>query len=85
MTGSVNGIQLGSKGRLVVPAALRRELGINAGERLSIRVENGALIVEPRRTVEWRLRQRFRNVDPNVSLCDALIAERRAEAGGDTR
>ena len=51
MTGSVNGIQLGSKGRLVVPAALRRELGINAGERLSIRVENGALIVEPRRTV----------------------------------
>jgi bifunctional DNA-binding transcriptional regulator/antitoxin component of YhaV-PrlF toxin-antitoxin module len=33
MTGSVNGIQLGSKGRLVVPAALRRELGINAGER----------------------------------------------------
>lgn len=80
MATSNNEIQIGRQGRLVVPAALRRELGISPGERLLIRVKDGALILEPRHVVERRLRERFRKVGPNVSLVDALIAERRVEA-----
>jgi AbrB family looped-hinge helix DNA binding protein len=78
-----NEIQIGPQGRLVVPAALRRKLGLHPGERLLIRVKDGALILEPRQVVERRLRERFRTVDPHVSLVDALISERRAEAARD--
>ncbi|WP_367978768.1 AbrB/MazE/SpoVT family DNA-binding domain-containing protein [Spiribacter onubensis] len=74
-------IQIGPQGRLVVPADLRRELGLNPGGRLLVRVEDGALILEPRQSVERRLQARFSQVDPKVSLADALIAERRAVAG----
>jgi len=73
-------IQIGRQGRLVVPAKLRRELGMESGGRLLIRVENGALILEPRQVVERRLRERFRRVDPQVSIAESLIADRRAEA-----
>ena len=83
MATSTKEIQLGPQGRLVVPAALRRELGLEPGERLLARVKDGALILEPRAVVERRLRARFRKVDPRISLADALIAERRAEAERD--
>lgn len=73
-----NEIQIGPQGRLVVPAALRRELGLQPGQRLLVRVKDGALILETRQAVERRLRARFRNVDPNISLADELIKERRA-------
>lgn len=75
-----NEIQIGPQGRLVVPAALRRELGLQPGQRLLVRVKDGALILETRQAVERRLRARFQNVDPNISLADELIKERRAEA-----
>ena len=61
-------------------AALRRELGLQPGERLLVRVKDDALILETRQAVERRLRARFQNVDPNISLADELIKERRAEA-----
>ena len=80
MATTSNEIQIGAQGRLVVPAALRRELGLQPGERLLARVKDGALILEPRQVVERRLRDRFRQVDPRVDLADALIEERRAEA-----
>ena len=80
MATSSKEIQLGPQGRLVVPAALRKRLGLEPGERLLVRVKDGALILEPRAVVERRLRARFSKVDPEVSLADALIAERRAEA-----
>jgi len=80
MATTINEIQIGAQGRLVVPAALRRELGLQPGERLLARVKDGALILEPRQVVERRLRERFQKVDPQVDLADALIEERRAEA-----
>ena len=80
MAAASNEIQLGPQGRLVVPAALRRQLGIEPGERLLIRVKDGALILEPRAVVVRRLRDRFRKVGRAISLADALIAERRVEA-----
>lgn len=36
-----------SKGQIVIPAALRDELGIEAGTRLAIQRENNHLIVQP--------------------------------------
>jgi AbrB family looped-hinge helix DNA binding protein len=71
-------VKLGKQGRLVVPAPLRQELGLEMGDELVARVEEGRLIFEPRATVVKRLRARFKDV--KGSLADELLAERREEA-----
>ena len=53
---------------------------MESGGRLLIRAENGSLILEPREAVEHRLRGRFCRVDPQISLAESLVADRRAEA-----
>lgn len=65
-----------------IPAALRRALGIEPGDRLIARAEDDRLILERREAVVRRLRGRFREVAASGrgSVADELIAERRAEA-----
>lgn len=62
----------------MVPAPLRRELGLETGDELVARAENGRLVFEPRAAVIERLRARFEDV--KGSLADELLAERRGEA-----
>jgi AbrB family looped-hinge helix DNA binding protein len=71
---------VGGQGRLVVPAALRRRLGIAAGDVLIARAEDDRLVLERRQAVLARLRKRFAVVPAGVSLVDELIEERRREA-----
>ena len=72
-------MRLGPQGRLVVPAELRRELGLAEGSELAIRSDGRRLILEPRAEVLRRLRRRFAAVG-DVSLVEALAAEREEEA-----
>jgi AbrB family looped-hinge helix DNA binding protein len=72
-------VRLGPQGRLVVPAELRRELGLGEGSELAIRSDGRRLILEPRSEVLRRLRRRFANVG-DVSLVDELAADRDEEA-----
>lgn len=71
-------IKLGKQGRLVVPAPLRQELGLELGDELVARAENGRLVFEPKAAVVARLRERFKDV--KGSLADELLAERKEEA-----
>lgn len=71
-------VKLGKQGRIVVPAPLRQELGLEMGDELVARVEEGRLIFEPRAAVVKRLRERFKDV--KGSLANELLAERREEA-----
>jgi AbrB family looped-hinge helix DNA binding protein len=72
--------RIGSGGRLVIPAEIRRELGLEEGEPVVMRVVDGELRL-------WSLSEGIRRaqaivrryVPPGVSLADELIAERRAE------
>jgi AbrB family looped-hinge helix DNA binding protein len=73
-------VTVGPQGRLVVPAPLRRRLGIEAGDVLVARAEDDRLVFERRQAVLARLRKRFAVVPAGVSLADELIAERREEA-----
>lgn len=73
-------VRVGPQGRIVVPAALRRRLGIEAGDVLVARAEDDRLVLERREAVLARIRQRFAHIPPEVSLVDELIAERRREA-----
>lgn len=75
-----NEIQLGPQGRVVIPAALRKALHLQPGDRLIARLEGDALVLERREAIGKRLQDRFRHIPAHVSLVDELIAQRRAEA-----
>jgi AbrB family looped-hinge helix DNA binding protein len=74
-------VVLGERGRLVLPAPLRRQLGVEPGDRLIFTMdEEGVLRVLTAREVARRGRGMFAHVAPERSLVDELIAERREEA-----
>ena len=75
-----NEIQLSAQGRIVIPAALRRTLGFNPGDKLIAHQEQGRLVLEKASSVKRRLQQRFAHIPAETSLADQLIAERRQEA-----
>jgi bifunctional DNA-binding transcriptional regulator/antitoxin component of YhaV-PrlF toxin-antitoxin module len=64
---------------VLVPVALRDQLGIVPGEPMVARADEGKLVIERREETLRRLRGRFAAVPPGVSLVDELIRERRAE------
>ena len=70
-------------GRVLVPVALRKAFGVEPGEPLVARVEEGRLVLERRAAVLKRAQGRFAGIGPDVSLVDELLAERRAETDRD--
>mgnify|MGYP001819871882 FL=1 len=73
-------VEMKPDGRVLVPAALRREFGATAGEPLVAHVEEGRLVLERRADVLRRSQERFAKLDTTVSLVDELLEDRRAEA-----
>lgn len=73
-------VKVGPQGRIVIPAALRKAVGIEVGDSLTARFENGGIVLERPETIVARLRERFRAVPSTVSLAEELIQERRDEA-----
>jgi AbrB family looped-hinge helix DNA binding protein len=74
-------VEVGPKGRVVIPAPIRRLLGIEQGTRLTVLVDGEAVVLVPRDAVERRLRAIFSGVP--ASMARELIQERRAEAAGE--
>ncbi len=74
-------VVLGPKGRVVIPAEVRRELELAEGDDLLVRVEDRRILLERRADAVARLRGRYAHLQPaERSLVDELIAERREEA-----
>ena len=71
-------------GKIVIPAELRRELGIADGDSLVIeRDDKGGLVLKTYEQVVREVQAEFRAMMPKDyqgSIVDELIAERRAEA-----
>ncbi|MDR2244495.1 MAG: AbrB/MazE/SpoVT family DNA-binding domain-containing protein [Burkholderiales bacterium] len=44
---------LSSKGQLVIPASVRHALHLKAGNRLSVTVEGGNIVLKPESTSAW--------------------------------
>lgn len=78
-------VRLGPQGRIVVPAELRRALGLQEGALLCARIDDGRLVLEPRREVLRRLRGRFAKAPATVSLSEELITDRAKEARRETK
>jgi AbrB family looped-hinge helix DNA binding protein len=74
-------IRAGERGRLVLPASLRKRIGLQEGDQLVITVEqdNSLRLVSLSQQV-LKAQGLFKDISPGISLADELIEERRAEA-----
>jgi antitoxin PrlF len=73
--------RMGEKGRVVIPAEMRKVLGMDAGGTLDLRVEDGELRISTLRNRIRRVQERARKIiPPGISLSEELSAERRAAA-----
>ena len=73
-------VSLGRQGRLVIPAPLRRSLGLEEGDRLVARHEADRLVLEKPEQIKQRLKARFAQVPSERRLVEELIVERREES-----
>ena len=75
-------------GRIIVPAAFRRSLGLEKGDTVLIELHDDELRVRPARAALRRLQAKLRALGPADMLAsDELVADRRAEVargGGET-
>lgn len=73
-------IVLGKQGRVVIPAEIREQLGLAAGDQLHLRLAGTRLVIERPQDAVNELRQLASAVPPERSLVEELLAERRAAA-----
>jgi AbrB family looped-hinge helix DNA binding protein len=73
---------LSAEGRVVVPASIRKALGLEPGTILTFRVEGNDVMLTTREAAIAKLKKMFAEVrtDSGTLLSDELIAERHAEA-----
>ncbi len=74
--------KINQNGRVVIPAALRQQMGIETGETVLMDVEDGVLRIESHRARIRRIQEEFKKIIPpgGMLMSDELIAERREEA-----
>lgn len=74
-----------SGGKIVLPAQLRRRIGVKDGDMVVVEHADGALIIRTREEAIRRLQDEVRRRTPEgLSLVDQLIAERRREAARES-
>lgn len=74
-------VQVGARGRLVLPAATRDRLGVKAGDRMVLTVEpDGSVRLRTFADVARATKGIFADIQPHRRLSDELIKERRREA-----
>jgi AbrB family looped-hinge helix DNA binding protein len=70
--------RLGEDGRVVIPTSFREALGINVGDEVILRIEDGEMRITTLKLRLERAQKRIRRyVKPGRSVVDELIAERR--------
>jgi len=74
-------LKMNQNGRVVIPAAFRKALGINAGDVVLLRVEADELrLTTLKKRIERAQKRARKYLKPGVSMVDELIAERREAA-----
>jgi AbrB family looped-hinge helix DNA binding protein len=72
-------VRLGERGRLVLPAELRRRAGLDDGEELILIYADGVIRLATRRELARAGRGMFANVAAERDLVAELLADRRRE------
>jgi bifunctional DNA-binding transcriptional regulator/antitoxin component of YhaV-PrlF toxin-antitoxin module len=72
--------RLNDEGRLVIPAVCRRQIGLQTGKDVLLKITPEGLLIYTQEQSLKRLQDWVaKGVSPGVSLVDELIAERRSE------
>jgi AbrB family looped-hinge helix DNA binding protein len=72
---------LGESGRIVLPAAIRNELGLKAGDRLTVTSDGGAIRILSRKMALASIRAGIIKHRGSLDgILDEFLAERREEA-----
>ena len=71
--------RIDTKGRAVLPALLRAELGLRPGDTVVVRRSGDALLLESIDAVRGRIRERTKNARNDGGAVDRLIAERASD------
>ena len=78
--------KLSEDGRLVIPAALRKEIGLHPGDTIVIESDGDSLLLRSYERVLQEVQEAFAPCRvPGASAADELIAERRAEAAAEDK
>ncbi|HEY1161206.1 MAG TPA: AbrB/MazE/SpoVT family DNA-binding domain-containing protein [Terracidiphilus sp.] len=79
--------KVSSKGQMVIPAAVREQLGIEAGTRIAVRVEGSRMILDPESlAAKLLLIEELRGCTAGgPSGTDMLLADRRLERERELR
>jgi len=73
-------VRLGERGRLVLPAEVRRALGLSAGDELVARLDGDGIRIVSRRQLARQARGLLRATGEQRDLVAELLTERRQEA-----
>jgi AbrB family looped-hinge helix DNA binding protein len=74
--------RLNENGRIVIPAEIRKRMGLDAGDALVMTLEDGVLRIESQRTKIRQIQDDFKKfTKPGSRASDELVADRREEAG----
>ena len=81
-------VTVGPQGRIVIPAAVRKRLGIRPGSRLAVEVRDGDVILsDMERRVDAALRALWAKYPPEAGshVVDEFLADRKREAEQEQR
>jgi AbrB family looped-hinge helix DNA binding protein len=79
-------VVLGESGRIVLPAAIRKELGLKTGDRLTVISDAGAIRILSRKMALASIRADIIKHRGSLDgILDEFLAERREEAARDAR
>lgn len=77
-------VPLQENGRMILPAALRRQLGVGKGDKVVILADGDRLELTTIKAMRRRSQEIVRKAVPEgYEMVDALIADRREESQGD--
>ena len=72
--------KISDRGRIIVPAQLRRSLGFNSGSDIVLREHNGELhVISLKQAVKRVQNIAHEKIPDDVNLTDELLKDRRAE------
>lgn len=76
--------KLGEDGRVVIPAALRKEIGLHPGDTIVIESDGDSLLLRSYERVLREVQEAFAPYRvPGTHATDELVAERRADAAAE--
>ena len=78
--GATATVMVDATGRVVIPAKMRQEMGIEGSEELVMALEDGVLTLVSKRAARQAARAAVKKlVAPGVSLSEQLLVERRLD------